>query len=87
MRSGRLFYTTTASVDVLAPLTRGGPETAIAMMDELVSDIIGIVICAPAVRAITQTAPNVAMSITPNWGTDAIGNSFVTSPSRGLRSP
>lgn len=63
VRSGALFYTTTASIDVLAQLARGGPETAIEMMDQLVSDIMGIVICAPAVRAITQLAPNVEMSI------------------------
>lgn len=66
VRSGALFYTTTASIDVLAQLARGGPETAITMMDDLVSDIMGLVICAPGVRAITQLAPNVEMSITLN---------------------
>lgn len=66
VRSGALFYTTTASIDVLAQLARGGPETAIAMMDDLVADIMGLVICAPAVREITQLAPNVDMSITLN---------------------
>lgn len=66
VRTGALFYTTTASIDVLAQLARGGPQTALGLMDEMVADITGIIICSDALRQITQYAPNVETSVTLN---------------------
>jgi hypothetical protein len=63
VRSGQLFYTTTATIDVLARVARGGPETSMRMIDELVEQIASVVITALPPRRYTQFAPNVDIKI------------------------
>jgi hypothetical protein len=66
VRSGGLFYTTTATLDVMARIARSGPETALKLMDAMVEQIAAAVITSTAIYQITQYAPNVDIEIGMN---------------------
>jgi len=60
VRSGALAYTTTTTIEVLARIVRGGPETALRMIDDLAQQIIAAVVCNMPLRQMgIQYAPGV----------------------------
>jgi hypothetical protein len=57
---GPLSYTTTATIEVIARIARGGPETALDMIDALAQQIAALVICNMPLRQLgIQYAPTV----------------------------
>jgi len=63
-RSGGLMYTTTATIEVLARIARGGPETGMRMIDDLAQQIAAVVICNMPLRELgVQYAPSVDTDI------------------------
>jgi hypothetical protein len=63
VRSGLLEYTTTATIDVLARVARGGPETTLKMVNVLTEQVAAAVICDAQIHKITNYAPSVDIDI------------------------
>jgi hypothetical protein len=63
VRSGLLEYTTTATIDVLARVARGGPETTLKLVNLLSEQIAAAVICDLTIHKLTNYAPSVDIEI------------------------
>jgi hypothetical protein len=60
---GQPLYTTTATIDVLARVARGGPETALQYIEFLAQQIANTVICYRPIYDLVQYAPNVDIDV------------------------
>jgi hypothetical protein len=63
IRSGLLQYNTTATVDVLARVARGGPETSLKMCNVLAEQVSYAVITNLALHKMTNYAPGCTVDI------------------------
>jgi hypothetical protein len=61
--SGQLQYRTTFTIDILARVARGGPETTLNLVNILTEQVSTLIITDPAIHRLTNYAPSVEIDI------------------------